>query len=211
MSATANGAAAEVERTWTDEHVARGRELVTAGDRCPWELGDLSLEAIPRRDIGGDMEDRREHGRQVRAFAVEIGVEFNTLRTYRKTAFSWPADRRRSAASFEAHKALGGPPSDAPHRAKIMDELAAQSVTGRVTRDEIRKYLSSGSSRKTGVDFALEVLDLLTKAHQALDKAERRQGPQPFPQRKVRDRYAARLADAEQLAARIRAIAEDTR
>lgn len=195
--------------TWTDEQIARGRELAETADRCPWEMGDLALAAVPigQRNVNdGSLTELKE-------FARQIGVEPSTLRRQREVARQWPDALRSASATWTAHKHLSGPVSDAPYRKAILEELSAGKEPGRrVTADDVRKYLGGSSSRAPGdvaIDLALDVLDRITKLHAQLDRAERKRDGKPWPAQKVRARYAARLADAELLVERIRAIAGD--
>lgn len=191
--------------TWTDEQVARGRELAAAADNCPWELGDLSLEAIPARGEGGPTDESREHGNAVRAFATEIGVEFNTLRAYRGVATSWPIECRHSMATWMAHKVLGGTAADAPHRRVILDELAAGKPPGRrVQRSDVQRHLGAGSVRRNRRDKAGDVVDRFDKVLVHLEKVA--EDPDPLPER-TRKAYEARLDKVDRLAALWRDLA----
>lgn len=192
---------------FADADIARGRALVAQANRSPWDLGDYALELIPI----GDRTSRNDGSRAELAELAElIGIEPISLRMQRQVADQWPADLRRSAATWGAHKQLGGPAADAPHRAVILDELAAGKSPGRrVTADDVRRHLGGGGSKaptEQAVDLALDVLDRVAGLHKQLDKAERKRGDRPWPERKVRERFRARVADVENLAERVRQI-----
>jgi hypothetical protein len=184
-----SASAVEVERTWTEEHIARGRQLATQADRCPWELGDLALAAVPIGQSGVNSGAYKV----LKCFAVEIGVESSTLRRQRDVANSWPGATRVAPATWDAHRALAGSPSDALHRKAILEELSNDD--GRVTANKVRKYLAGQSPKKSRRDRALEVLDRQTRFVDDLRKIAA--DAEPLPE-SVRDRYRARAAELKE-------------
>jgi len=85
-----------------DEFVVQGRRLVAKEGEAKWELGDL---AIKLADIGAPSQLTGAY-EPLRAFADEIGIPFDTLRTYRETAGKWPPQQRRPDVSWTVHHQL---------------------------------------------------------------------------------------------------------
>lgn len=94
-------------RQWT-KWVRRGRTLVRTKTNVQFELGDITLEMIPKQR--NDFED---HGVQaaLRAYANAIGLAYSTLKTYRHVAIAWPEERRNPDVSFRIHDVLSAHPS----------------------------------------------------------------------------------------------------
>lgn len=94
-------------RQW-DRWVKRGRALVRTKTSVQFELGDITLEIIPKQ-----RHDFDDHGVQavLRAYAEAIGLSFNTLARYRHVAIAWPEDKRNPDVSFTIHDILSAHPS----------------------------------------------------------------------------------------------------
>lgn len=78
-----------------------------------WFLGDAALEISPMGERGTD----NGSGANLRQYATEIGIEFNSLRTYRDVAAAWPiptrvgiveVDGKPVATSWKVHQMLAG-------------------------------------------------------------------------------------------------------
>lgn len=99
-------------------HVSRERyEQILAGDRDrvvrmsgdQFTIGDHALEIEPMRQPGGSRPaDSDEPGTyaSLEIYANDIGLSFNTIRTYRFTASRWPVEQRRDGVSFKIHQIL---------------------------------------------------------------------------------------------------------
>lgn len=81
-----------VETTWSHEDVQRGRELVARENGARWELGDLALKVAPVGTHGGKHDGETEAA--LNRFAVEIGIGYEALDSYRQVAAKWPKSTR---------------------------------------------------------------------------------------------------------------------
>jgi len=84
-----------VVRSW-DELVAEGRLAI---DGFQWRLGDLAAEV-----------EKSYSESSLAAYAVEIGVNFATLESYRTIAAAYPQKSRRLDFSWSVHQALAAQP-----------------------------------------------------------------------------------------------------
>lgn len=122
------------EPVWTDTTLDRCRTLVKAGESAAWELGDLILELLPM----GRPNVNTGVAKAIRALAVEINGEPQTLTAYRKVAHSWPEGTRVPSATWKAHQAYMGPPQTAAARARTLESLPRNEhgiVTVQAVRD----------------------------------------------------------------------------
>lgn len=78
-------------RPWSDL-VAAGRRAVTTHN---WKLGDLALEV--ETSYGGS---------ELHRYALDVGVDTNSLRVYRYVAVQWPRDNRLTRVSWTVHMVL---------------------------------------------------------------------------------------------------------
>jgi len=93
------------DRQWA-RYVAKGRDLVEQETRVQFALGDVTLDMIKPHPRDGD------HGvyRVLDRYADEIGIPFDTLRTYRHIAMAWPKDERVPHVPYAVHVALDACP-----------------------------------------------------------------------------------------------------
>ncbi|GAB3365736.1 DUF6192 family protein [Amycolatopsis echigonensis] len=94
-------------RQW-DRWVKRGRTLVRSKTNIQFELGEITLDMIPKQRNGFE-----DHGVEavLRAYAAAIGLSTNTLKSYRHVAIAWPAEKRNPDVSFTIHDILSAHPS----------------------------------------------------------------------------------------------------
>jgi hypothetical protein len=85
------------------QFVDRGRELVQRQSRAQFDLGDLTLEMMPRAP-----RDGQDHGVTVflERYARAIGISASSLSTYRHVATAWPEERRVYGVPFSVHAIL---------------------------------------------------------------------------------------------------------
>lgn len=109
-------------RQW-DRWVKRGRALARTKSSVQFELGDITLDMIPKQR--NDFED---HGVEsvLRAYAEAIGLSCSTLKNYRHVAIAWPEDRRNPDVSFTIHDILSAHPS----RYRKIDKPPVDPVSG---------------------------------------------------------------------------------
>lgn len=146
--------------------VKRIAELV---DGDAWILADLLVEVFPPEEFGeagssattGLHAELEEYQTEL---ATEYGVELkaNTMRRYRTTALAWPRDRRRSRASFAAHKELRG-----ENRFKQMDDYLGRMGGQALSPRHVRRFKSQKNRTKQQLpDWSDQVrrqIDALTK------------------------------------------------
>lgn len=99
----------EMFTAWQWERwVKRGRSLVRTETNVQFELGDITLQMIPKQQP--DFED---HGVEavLQAYADAIGLSFSTLTRYRHVAIAWPTAKRNAEVSFTIHDILSAHPS----------------------------------------------------------------------------------------------------
>lgn len=125
--------------------VELGRVAALKGNNARWTLGDLALEAVPMGAHGGNRRSEQGDTRtleKLARYATEVGVEVETLDSYRKVASAWPEDTRVASASWSAHRealTLAGSRDEA-HR-------VLAGVRGeRVTVDAVRAAFGRASS-----------------------------------------------------------------
>lgn len=86
---------------------ARWNELVREGiirdGNRNWFLGDAALEIAPMRDHTGPGNGELKNLRQ---YADELGIEYNSLMSYRQVAATWPINNRVSNTSWKVHQQL---------------------------------------------------------------------------------------------------------
>lgn len=95
-----------------------------------WFLGDAALEIAP---MGGNNNGKDSVEENLRRFASEIGIEYESVRKYRNVAEAWPSGNRFPDTSWKVHQMLAG------HQAKIRPGMTVtqahvamgQSVAGR--------------------------------------------------------------------------------
>jgi hypothetical protein len=132
-----------------DQAVEVGHGIVSLKDRADFEimfaLGDLANKAV----VDGDYET-------LRAFADEIGVEYDRLKDYARTASAWEPGVRTPVASFNVHKVLAADPNRIETLTKIMDEMpegtaptVQRAREARAAQLEIRNQ-AAGSSFSRG-------------------------------------------------------------
>ena len=86
-------AAADPDRLYWDEHVREGIEARQQRDGAQWRLGDLAASV------------ETTYGEQsLQKYAEEIGVEFNTLREYRRVANEFGNATRVANLSWTHHR-----------------------------------------------------------------------------------------------------------
>jgi hypothetical protein len=121
-----SGFAEEVDmaRTW-EALVREGQEVLRQEENAKWRLGDLALEAIALRPPGRRVPapDGRGFasegiGEANQAYADAIGVEYETLDTYRKVAAAWPRGERSPHVSWIVHKVF----ISRPDRAELIGQ-----------------------------------------------------------------------------------------
>jgi hypothetical protein len=108
--------------------VAEGKRLVAAEGDAKWGLGDLALEVAPMTEPGPNNNSQAA----LTKFADEIGVEFSTLREYRRIAHEFPPATRVAGASWSVHREL----ANIQDAHKWIKDLVKQ---GKATVDEARK------------------------------------------------------------------------
>lgn len=70
-----------------EELVAEGQAIVLAQSRSNWELGDLAVEVVGE---AGSSEDNDGRGGGLKAYAEDIGVEYESLAKYRQVSTAFP-------------------------------------------------------------------------------------------------------------------------
>lgn len=123
-----------------EQLVRECREAVEAQTRVQWTLGDAALTIEPIQ-LGHRSPNDPEPGvrETLGVFAEEIGVELETLLTYRNTAAQWPKKRRRKHVSFTVHHILGG----LQNRFEIIGDPPQDPRTGqrRWTCEQARRHV----------------------------------------------------------------------
>jgi hypothetical protein len=84
----------------------RWQELVREGiirdGNRNWFLGDAALEIAPM----GDTHASNGSGEKLAAYADEVGVAADSLRTYRDVSAAWPVANRFATVSWKVHQLL---------------------------------------------------------------------------------------------------------
>lgn len=75
---------------------------ITKDADLKWFLGDAALEIAPVGAVGAPNGTRAV----LQQYAGEIGVNFDTLQTYRTAAASWPPDTRLPGTAWSVHQKL---------------------------------------------------------------------------------------------------------
>lgn len=130
----------------------RWRELVQMGvnkdaDRN-WSLGDAALEIAPM----GDSHGHNGAETNLREYAEEIGVAYESLDVYRKVAQKWPQGTRVPSASWKVHQLLTARQDEvfpgmtvAQARRAIGEKLSGRMIRQGVMEDRVelvRSYLA---------------------------------------------------------------------
>jgi hypothetical protein len=96
-----------------EDLVELGREAVNRQENSFWEIGDLSLKAVPFAGHGaagemGASRTWRQEDSPLRRWARDIGWDGTMTRLYilRATSAKWPKNKREPGASHAAHSAL---------------------------------------------------------------------------------------------------------
>ncbi|MEC3982553.1 DUF6192 family protein [Amycolatopsis sp. H20-H5] len=141
-----------------DQLLKRALRAVEAISGHQFDLGDIALEIEPMKLVGGAGGGTYE---TLRMFAEDIGLEFETLISYRSTAAAWPSNKRQlSMASFTTHRILNGLPS----RFSLIKRPIKNPRTGRKywrTDDAARAAGRSPSHPETREEKVAKVHDLV--------------------------------------------------
>ncbi len=185
------------------DYLTRGRQLVKAGESTAWELGDYILEAFPVGEPG--VASGVAAG--LRALAAEIAGEPEQLKQYRKVAVAWPKGFRSPFATWSAHKAYSGPPSEAVQRLAVLESLP-RNEHGIVTKQAVRNMTKGNTGGKPGWHELLgRVGDAITDGQKHMEKVDAEVDREPGDPFKEKAREYAARADA--LAASLRAICDE--
>lgn len=188
---------------FASDYLTRGRHLVKAGESTAWELGDYILEAFPFGDHGV----KTGVAAGLRALAAEIAGEPDALTAFRKVAHSWPEGSRLPSASWAAHQAYMGPPSEAPARRRVLESLP-RNEHGMVTKQAVRNMTKGNTGGKPGWHELLgRVGDAITDGQKHMEKVDAEVDREPGDPFKEKAREYAARADA--LAASLRAICDE--
>lgn len=184
--------------------VAAGRAAREQADGVHWTEGDLALqiEVLRPEDRPRDPETGKiiegQVG-QIRRYAEDIGVEYDTLKKYRATAEAWPPETRAPSVSWAIHRTLNAQPD--------RFDLIHERMTVREARAIIRQRNSANTGGRPGwFELLGQAADSLKVADKQIDKFEAAVGDvavRPELAAKA-DQYAAK---ADALAERFRVIA----
>ncbi|MEU5234900.1 DUF6192 family protein [Streptomyces anulatus] len=158
------------DRQWA-RYVKQGRELVEEESSLQFRLGDLSLKMVEHSP--------HSVGRGVflvlDQYADTIGINVNTLLTYRNVSHAWPPDKRVAETSWSVHKALAALPDrfevilNPPEGKDRWTEDVALSRAGRLphrplTKDEkldrVRTLLREDESASEAVESLIQRPDV---------------------------------------------------
>ena len=101
------------------ELVREGIKAKQAGDSANWRLGDLALEV--ETTYGGE---------QLQRYGEAIGVEYDSLREYRRVAASFESASRVADLPWSHHRVVAGHPE--------ADALLACALAGRWSVEQLR-------------------------------------------------------------------------
>lgn len=86
----------------------RWQELVSQSQSLTsvrnWFLGDASLEVMPAGTRFGAIDEGI--GENLRLFAAEVGIPYNSIRAYRAVAAAWPPEERVASCTWSVHQVL---------------------------------------------------------------------------------------------------------
>lgn len=191
-----------VATDFDSDYLTRGRQLVKAGESTAWELGDFVLEAFPIGDHGVNTGVAAG----LRALAAEIAGEPDMLTQYRKVAHGWPEGFRYPSATWSAHKALMGPPSDAATRRAVLESLP-RNEHGMVTKQAVRNMTKGNTGGKPGWHELLgRVGDAVNDAIKHMEKVDAEVDREP--NQAFKDKATEYAARSESLAESLRDICE---
>jgi hypothetical protein len=189
------------EPIWEDTTLDRCRTLVKAGESAAWELGDLILELMPM----GRPNVNTGVAKAIRALAVEINGEPQTLTAYRKVAHAWPEGTRVPSATWKAHQAYMGPPQSADARRQTLESLP-RNEHGIVTVAAVRAMTKGNSGPMNRQERIGGLVDADRKNAKAwITFVEQHLGSNPVPERsrpsleRARAMHAALLTVIDEL------------
>jgi hypothetical protein len=102
--------------------IQEGKNLVAQLSQHQWELGDLALEVCPP-------DGTNPHNHDLQEFAEEIGIGYNSLRSYRTTADAWLLATRVASTAFNTHKILASNPKRTKLIKPGMTALEAENIS----------------------------------------------------------------------------------
>jgi hypothetical protein len=145
------------------------REAISLDAGRNWFLGDIALKIAPmgtnRANNGG--------WANLRLFADETGIEYESLRAYRSVAFRWPQGMRLPSACWSVHQVLIG------HR-----ELIRPGLTVTLAREALGQSLVGRTGPQSSVEDRAEAVreyladPEVAEAVRAAIPAPRRQQPE---------------------------------
>ena len=180
-----------------------GRRIRLETDGYQWRLGDLALEVehLPTAErprdpeTGGFLKDEQQ---LLQRFAADIDIPLSTIRSYRQVAEAYPHEERGLHVGFWTHRWL--------ITQEDRFDLIRDGITQREAKRLVAKRNSAGHHPPGWMELIGQVGDDLTRAKKDLTKAEDAITRQP--NQKFREK-AGRYADwADELAARLRKLAE---
>jgi len=148
-------------RTWNDLVVA-GRAAAEQEKGARWALGDLAAEVAKSE----------ADGRLIK-YADEIGVAYETLRTYREVAVAWPPHRRRDVTWSIMRELI-----HREDRFRLLDEMIA-AYGERMTVNQAREHVGKKSAGVRTTSSAKERARLV--AEHLADKAVADELARSFP------------------------------
>lgn len=144
--------------------VAQGRDLVEQQTRCQFALGDAALEIEPLQPRGGAHSDPKAElltvSEALEVFAEDVGIPYNTIRTYRWVSARWPAPHRQPRVSHYVHRIFAGVHDDE-------ERFTLIATPPRQKRGGERRWTSDAAKRRVGwhVDTPVSAQEKLERIH----------------------------------------------
>lgn len=182
--------------------VEAGRAAREEADNVQWTEGDLALQvetlpadAMPRDPETGQFLDPKKG---LKLYANDIGLNYSTLKDYRRTADCWPVDARAPTAPWRVHAVLAGQAD--------RFNLIQPGMTVREAERIVRDRTKGAKGKPSWLELAGRVGDDLKRATKHFDHLDAQVDRQP--NQKMQDRLAAYSQSAHDLADRLGAMRE---